>query len=110
MIYTRKDLIMLLPVLAAARGAAQAPALPSKTYRFEDLPVRPNGQNSARAVLNGATHSGFPVELHMTELAPGAAPHAPHHHVHEEMVLLHHGTLEVTISGKVTTMSPGSVT
>jgi quercetin dioxygenase-like cupin family protein len=109
MSYTRRDLSLLLPVLAAARSAAQTPALPSKTYRFEDLPVRPNGQNSGRAILNGATHTGFPVELHMTELAPGAAPHPPHHHVHEEMVMLHQGTLEVTISGRVTKMGPGSV-
>ena len=105
MSYTRRDLSLLLPVLAAASGAAQTPALPSKTYRFEDLPVKPNGQNSGRAILNGSTHTGFPVEMHITELAPGAAPHPPHHHVHEEMVMLHQGTLEVTISGKVTTMS-----
>jgi quercetin dioxygenase-like cupin family protein len=108
MSYTRRDLSLLLPVLAAASGAAQTPALPSKTYNFADLPVRPNGQNSGRAILNGTTHAGFPVELHMTELAPGAAPHAPHRHLHEEMVMLHQGTLEVTISGRVSTIGPGS--
>ena len=69
--YSRRDLSLLLPALAAASAAAQTTALPSKTYKFEDLPVRTNGQNRSRAVLKGETHTGFPVEMHMTELAPG---------------------------------------
>ena len=107
--YSRRDLRILLPALAAATAEAQNQALPSKTYRFEDLPVRQNGPNRARAVLKGATHSGLPVELHMTELPPGGAPHPPHHHVHEEMIMIHEGTMEVTIFGKSSKLGPGSI-
>ncbi len=106
--YSRRDLSLLLPALAAANAAAQSPALPSKTYRFEDLPVRTNGANRSRAVLKGETHTGFPIEMHMTELGPGEAPHPPHHHPHEEMIMIHEGTLEVTISGHSTNIGPGS--
>ena len=83
----------LLPLLAAgfAGSAKAATALPSKTYPFESLPVKVNGPNRARAVFDGETHSGFPVEMHMTELAPGQAPHPPHHHVHEEMIMIQRG-------------------
>ena len=49
------------------------------------------------------------VEMHQTELAPGDAPHPPHHHVHEEMMMVREGTIEVTISGKVSALGPGSV-
>jgi quercetin dioxygenase-like cupin family protein len=101
-------LTLLLPALAAAGAEAQKPVLASRTYRFEDLPVRTNGENRSRAVLNGDTHTGFPIEMHMTELAPGLAPHPPHHHAHEEMIMIHEGTLEVTISGRSTTIGPGS--
>ena len=95
--------------MAAASGAsAQTPGLPSKTYRFEDLPVRGTGPRT-RAILDGKIHTGFPVELHQTELAPGQAPHAPHHHVHEEMIMIREGTVEVTISGKSANLGPGSV-
>ena len=45
----------------------------------------------------------------MTELAPGLAPHAPHKHAHEEMVLVRRGTIEVTIEGKSTRLTPGSI-
>ncbi len=44
----------------------------------------------------------------MTELAPGEAPHPPHHHVHEEMVLIQEGSLEVTITGRSAKLGPGS--
>ena len=67
-----------------------------------------NGENRQRAILKGETHSGFPIEIHETELAPGLAPHPPHHHVHEEMILIHEGTLEVTISGQSVRLGPGS--
>ena len=102
----RRQLAILLPALAAA---ADRKALPSKTYRFDDLKVKENGQNRSRDVFDGLTHSGFQVDLHETELAPGLMPHAAHRHVHEELVMLREGTIEVTISGKVTTVGAGSV-
>lgn len=89
---------------ANAQKAALA-TLPSKTYRFEDLVLK----GTSRAVFDGATHSGFHVDLHETELAPGAAPHAAHRHEHEEMIMIREGTLEITIEGKVTTVGPGGV-
>jgi len=106
--FSRRELSLLLPALAATRGAAQRSALPSKTFRFEDLAVRSSGPNRMRAVLEGATHSGVPIELHITELAPGEAPHPPHHHVHEEMMLILEGKVEVTIQDHGATLGPGS--
>jgi quercetin dioxygenase-like cupin family protein len=103
---SRRDLSLLLPALAAA---APGSGLASKSYRFEDLPVRVNGANKSRAVLSGATHTGFAVETHQTELGPGQAPHPPHHHAHEEIVFLREGTLEVTIMGQVSRIGPGGV-
>lgn len=107
--YSRRDLSLLLPAFAAANAAAHNAALPSKTYAFEDLPVRTNGANRSRSTLKGETHTGCAIDLHQTELAPGEAPHPPHHHVHEEMILIREGTLEVTISGRRAKLGPGSV-
>jgi quercetin dioxygenase-like cupin family protein len=94
--------------LVAAAVKAQTPplaTLPSKTYRFEDLVLK----GTSRAVFDGLTHSGFHVDLHETELAPGEAPHAAHRHEHEEMIMVRQGTLEITIEGKVSIAGPGSV-
>jgi quercetin dioxygenase-like cupin family protein len=109
--YSRRDLALLLPALTAGAAAAQDPkkTLPSKVYKFEDLPVKVNGQNKSRAVLNGELHSGLPVELHITELAAGQSPHAPHKHEHEEIVMLQSGQLDVTVGGQTTRATAGSV-
>jgi len=106
----RRELAALLPLLAAHAAQGQSKALPAKTYRHEDLPVRnnPNG-NKGRAIFDGESHTGYAVEIHETELAPGNAPHAPHKHEHIEVMLLREGTLEVTIDGVVSTLGPGSV-
>ena len=111
MTITRRDLRYLLPALAAAHAQAQTPAavLPSKTFAFDDLPVKANGANKSRAIMNGLTHSQWPIEVHETDLAPGQAPHPPHHHVHEEIVIVIEGTLEFTVNGKPARLGPGSV-
>ena len=106
---TRRELSLLLPALAAAQEKPEKKVLPSKVYKYEDLPVKANGQNKGRAVLDGNTHTGYNVELHMTELGPGMAPHAPHHHVHEEIVMRRTGQLDVTIDGVTTRATAGSV-
>ena len=107
--YSRRDLSLLLPILAAAKSGAQNTALPSRTYSFDQLPVHASGDNQTRPVFDGETHAGVRIELHETELPPGGAPHPPHHHVHEEMLLLREGTMQVTIAGRSATLGPGSV-
>jgi mannose-6-phosphate isomerase-like protein (cupin superfamily) len=45
----------------------------------------------------------------MTSLGPGHVPHAAHHHVHEEIMMLRTGQLDVTIQDKTTRVTAGSV-
>jgi len=105
--YSRRDLALLIPALAAAQQPPKG--LPSRVFKYEDLPVRVNGENKSRAVMKGETHSGFQIELHMTELGPGQAPHGPHKHVHEELLMLKDGSLDVTIGGQTTHVTAGSI-
>ncbi len=106
----RRNLAAFLPIFATATAsAADRKTLISQTYRFEDLLVKENGQNRSRDVLDGLTLSGFHIDLHQTELGPGMAPHASHHHAHPELLMLREGSLEVTIEGKLSTIGAGSV-
>lgn len=113
--YTRRDVAALLPLLAAQAAHAQnreAPkqaALPAKAYKYEDLPVKTNGENHSRAVFDGATHSGYHIDLHMTELGPGQQPHPPHQHVHEEVLMLRTGQLDVTLGTETSRIDAGSI-
>jgi uncharacterized cupin superfamily protein len=107
--WSRRDFSFLMPALAMAQTASRNDDLPSNAFRYEDMPVSQNGPLSARQVLQGNTHSGYPIDLHESELPPGQAPHPPHHHVHEEMLLIREGFLDVIILGKTTRLGPGSV-
>jgi len=107
---TRRDFALLIPALAAAPAAgADKPAIASHAYRFEDLPTRATGPNISRAICDGTTHSGFPVDAHETELAPGKEPHPHHHHAHEEMLIVIEGTVDYTVNGVTTKLGPGGV-
>ena len=112
---TRRELLSILPValfpaiLSSEASAAQENALPSAVYPFEKLPVRtPNG-TQIHDVLKGKLATGESLEVHETTLAPGGAPHPPHHHVHSEMWLIREGTVELSINGTTYRLGPGSV-
>ena len=109
---SRRELNIFWPLLAAAGSAAAADdSLPSRCYAFENLPVKKNPKTGAesRQVFNGVTHEGVPIDLHITTMPPGQMPHPPHHHVHEEMMLVQQGKLQATIAGKTSVVGPGSV-
>jgi quercetin dioxygenase-like cupin family protein len=107
---TRRDLALLLPALAAASAnGAEEPRIASHAYRFEDLPARQNGANVSRPIFTGTLHTGFLVEAHETELAPGKEPHPPHHHPHEEMMIVIEGTVDFTVNGATTKLGPGGI-
>lgn len=108
---SRRDFAVLLSALWSGRDglAAESGVLPARVYPFSQLAVRRGKNSQFRAVFQGKTHTGFPIELHETLLEPGASPHPPHHHAHEEIFLVREGSVEVTLSGKTSTIGPGSV-
>jgi quercetin dioxygenase-like cupin family protein len=109
--HSRRSIAVLLTAAAGASGQSPAQAsLRSEVYPFESLPVRGTGNPSrSRAVLRGKNRKGMTVEAHHTELAPGSAPHPPHQHVHEEMIVVREGLMEVTITGKAVKLGPGGI-
>src|SRR5215470_5638569 len=108
---TRRQLAALAPALAAAQTAdtKKRAVLPSQCFKYEDMVVKKNGENESRNLFDGLTHANTQVDIHITSLGPGQMPHAAHHHMHEEMVMLRTGQLDVTIEGKTTRVTPGSV-
>ena len=108
---TRRSLAFLFPALAASQPRSQTPekgVLPSKAYSFEQLTGRQTTTIKSYQILTGDTHSGYRLDLHESELPGGTAPHPPHRHVHEEMLFIREGQMEVTINGRGTVLGPGS--
>jgi len=101
-------LSLLVVFLGVVGFRAQQNALPSGLFSHDQLPVRASGATEIRQMMTGNTHAGYRVDLHETALAAGQMPHAPHHHVHEEMLLIREGTLEVTVKGRTERLGAGS--
>ena len=124
--FSRRDLRFLLPALAAASASAQRteqsaapaaadnsveklPVMKTRSYIYNEVPVTTNGKNTSRRMFTAKTHTGFKMESHTSEIAPGEVNHPPHQHLREEMMLVREGTMELTISGKPYRLGPGDV-
>ena len=121
---TRRDLGLLLPTLVAAgattleaQQAAPAadnsveklPVMRTQHFKYDELPVTVNGQNRQRRMFTAKTHTGFKIESHQSDIAPGEVNHPPHQHLREEMMLIREGVMELTIAGTPYRLGPGDV-
>ena len=134
--YSRRDMSLLLPALLAGTAVAQnkqtkatapaaaaaapghvteetaienLPVMKTTSYKYNELPVTTNGQNKQRRMFTMKTHTGFKMESHQSDIAPGEVNHPPHQHLREEMMLVRLGTMELTINGKPYRLGPGDV-
>jgi mannose-6-phosphate isomerase-like protein (cupin superfamily) len=109
MTYTRRALAFLFPAMAAAQLQTQpAGTLPSKAYPMGELSGRQSGAIKLYQILTGNTHTGYKLDLHESELPGGGVPHPPHRHVHEELLFVREGELEVSLDGQWTKLPAGS--
>ncbi len=113
---SRRQLAALLPALSieaqdSAAARSREPEMHSAGYDFASLPERTsaNGKMKSRPVFHGVTTRGQRLTMHISELAPGEAPHAPERQPHEEVIVIREGTLEANLNGKVVRLGPGSV-
>jgi mannose-6-phosphate isomerase-like protein (cupin superfamily) len=123
--YSRREMGLLLPALAASAtasaqapqtipaappvGVEQLPVMKTRAFIFSELPVTTNGMNRQRRMFTEKTHTGFKIESHQSDIAPGEVNHPPHKHLREEMMLIREGTMELTINGKAYKLGPGDV-
>src|ERR1700733_8350222 len=90
--YSRRDLGLLLPALAAAtasgqntsptppatEGVEQFAVLQTAVYLYKGRAVAACGQNKHRRLFTGKKHSGFQMESPQSDIAPGEVNHPPH--------------------------------
>jgi mannose-6-phosphate isomerase-like protein (cupin superfamily) len=101
--------VLIPSLLPLGASPPEDKALPSGMFPFEKLAVRTAGSAQYREALKGKLATGESLEVHETTLAPGGAPHPPHHHAHSEMWLIREGTVEITVNGTSYQLGPGSV-
>lgn len=116
MTISRRELAFWLPALAttlAGRSTrAQTAArvkLDTKMYHHDRIRYEGDDQKKGRRFFTGETHGGFNLEVHETILGKAVETHAPHKHVHEEIIVVVQGTVETFVEGKTEVVEAGSV-
>ena len=113
--WSRRDFGMLVPGLLVAQAAPanndveKLPVMKTERFGFDEIPVTTNGKNRQRRMFTAKTHTGFKIESHQSDIAPGEVNHPPHQHLREEMMLIREGIMELTIAGKPYRLGPGDV-
>ena len=107
----------IIPALAFAGGIAVAtagpaapPLLRSTSVTWEQILASDNSATGlSHRFFQNPTATLDELEMHVTYLPPGKAPHPPHTHPEEELVIIKEGTLEAMQSGKTRQLGPGAV-
>jgi uncharacterized cupin superfamily protein len=106
-------LCLLLAAVAAASSVAtliaQKHVQKSTVYEWSTADTKPNEWGAVRQVMRAPTPTLDELEIHISTLAPGKSPHAPHQHQHEELLIVKDGTLETFQSGATRRVGPGGI-
>jgi XRE family transcriptional regulator, regulator of sulfur utilization len=110
---TRRDgLVALVAAAITAGGFAWAQGSSAKgswVIDWDSVPAKATDSGSVRSFYNGPTATLKNLDVHVTTLNPGGAPHAPHRHPNEEMLIVKSGTIEALINGDWKKVGPGGV-
>ena len=102
-------LLPLTLVATASRAEAPAAVMHSGVFTWESLAPQPTKVGAVRRVFDTPTPTLNQLEMHITTLKPGEAPHGPHRHPDEELIIIKEGTVESNLDGVLRRLGPGSV-
>lgn len=98
---------------SAPKEGATAAAVPGKqvsaVFHWDKMEAKPTKTGARREIVNSPTTTLASWEGHITTLKPGEAPHPPHRHPDEELIVMQAGTVEVFLNGVTQRAGPGSI-
>lgn len=84
--------------------------LESKVHNWNSLEVQTTNSGERRQVLDGQTKVFDRLEIHVTTLLPGKAPHLSHtHQDFEELIIVKEGKIKQTVGSEEKILGPGSI-
>lgn len=89
--------------------SAQPTLMRSSIFEWSTIAARTTKTGAVRQFFQAPTATLDELECHVTTLAPGASPHAPHSHPDEELIVVKEGTVESLVGGELKKVGPGSV-
>ena len=113
MIKRRDILIAIISVTATLGvvGLAQSrkPIMQSSVFDWNHVEAKATKTGARRDFFDAPTATLDQLECHVTTINPGEAPHAPHQHPDEELIIVKEGTLEAMQNGVTKQAGPGSI-
>jgi quercetin dioxygenase-like cupin family protein len=100
---------LVMIVSAVWSAGAQAPlgssAFPADSARSR----KASATSSQRSIVDTVTATLSKLEMHETTIPAGGAPHDPHRHPDEEMIVVRAGVIEALLGTEKRTVGPGGV-
>jgi len=93
--------------VVAVKG--QQTQMQSAVLDWNSVPEEKTETGSVRSFFKAPTPTLDQLDVHATTLGPGQAPHPPHQHPNEELLVVREGTIQALIEGQWKTAGPGSV-
>lgn len=107
----RRNLLKMSAGTAGFLGLplAAAPKLPDGTLDESKSKLTKEPFGALRIYYEGPTDQLHSMTAGSLRLNAGATPHPPHSHPEEEFMVVTEGTGEISVEGKITKVSPGTM-
>jgi XRE family transcriptional regulator, regulator of sulfur utilization len=92
-------------------GLAQTrkPIMQSSVFDWSGIEAKATKTGARRDFFDTPTATLDQLECHVTTINPGEAPHAPHQHPDEELIIIKEGTIEAMQNGTTKIATAGSI-
>jgi mannose-6-phosphate isomerase-like protein (cupin superfamily) len=81
----------------------------SSVFDWNTIEAKTTKVGARRDFFDAPTATLDMFECHVTTINPGEAPHAPHRHPEEELIIIKEGTIEAMQNGLTKRVGPGSM-
>jgi XRE family transcriptional regulator, regulator of sulfur utilization len=114
MMITRRDILVAttaacLTLAVTALSQSRNPLMKSSVFDWNNAEVKQTKTGASRDFFKAPTATLDQLECHVTTINPGEAPHAPHQHPEEELVIVKEGTIEAMQNGVTRRAGTGSI-
>ena len=111
---TKRDLLIgTLAVCTTLAGITLAQSqkllMRSSVFDWNTIEAKTTKVGARRDFFDAPTATLDQLECHVTTINPGEAPHAPHQHPEEELIVVKEGTIEAMQNGLTKRVGPGSM-
>src|SRR4249919_929622 len=88
-----------LTLVGVTLAQSPKPRMKSSVFDWNVIEVQKTKTGARRDFFEAPTTNLDQLECHVTTLNPGEAPHAPHQHPEEELIIVKEGTIEAMQNG-----------